>query len=271
MTDSSNQLNLSRALETAVRTPGAIMEAYSAFHNYSIGNQLLALMQCQLRGIPPGPIKTFNGWKERGRFVKKGERALTLCMPITYKNRSTDQDAQPGELDSDDSFRTSFMFRPRWFVISQTDGEDFELPALPEWNAERALTNLNITQVRFIATDGNSQGYAKAREIAINPVAQMPHKTFLHEVAHVELGHTAEADFQDSERTPRNLREVEAEAVALLCCEALNLDGAKYCRGYIQRWLDGDTIPESSAKKIFGAAERILKAGRPAKPDLDQN
>jgi hypothetical protein len=90
----------------------------------------------------------------------------------------------------------------------------------------------------------------------------MPHKTFFHETAHVELGHTAEADFNDSERTPKNLREVEAESVALLCCEALNLDGATFCRGYIQNWLQGDTIPEASAKRIFGAAERILKAGR---------
>ena len=90
----------------------------------------------------------------------------------------------------------------------------------------------------------------------------MPHKTFFHEVAHVELAHTREADFNDSDRTPKNLREVEAESVALLCCEALSLDGATYCRGYIQGWLNGDTIPEASAKKILGAAERILKAGR---------
>jgi len=268
MSDSSNQFNFSQALDTAVRTPGAIMEAYSAFHNFSIGNQLLALIQCHARGLSPGPIKTFKGWQAHGRFVKKGERALILCMPITFKHKSVE--TGPGELDSDDAFTTSFVYKPRWFVISQTDGEEFELPTLPTWNAETALKNLNITQVPFIDTDGNSQGYARLREIAINPVAQVPHKTFFHEVAHVEIGHTAEADFNDSERTPRNLREVEAEAVALLCCEALNLDGAKYCRGYIQGWLNGDSIPESSAKKIFGAAERILKAGRPQSKESDE-
>jgi hypothetical protein len=41
------------------------------------------------------------------------------------------------------------------------------------------------------------------------------------------LGHTSEADFSDTEFTPKNLREVEAEAVAMLCCEALSLDGAE--------------------------------------------
>ena len=139
---------------------------------------------------------------------------------------------------------------------------------MPEWEAERALAALDIEQIAFTDTDGNCQGYAKKRQIAINPVAQLPYKTLFHETAHVILGHTSEADFTDTERTPKNLREVEAEAVALLCCEALNLEGADYCRGYIQNWLcpaigyNGDAIPEKSAQKIFRASDQILRAGR---------
>jgi hypothetical protein len=78
------------------------------------------------------------------------------------------------------------------------------------------------------------------------------------------LGHTSESDFNDSEVTPRNLREIEAEAVALLCCEALSLDGAEYCRGYIQEWLkrgNDSAILEKSAQKILRVADQILKAG----------
>ena len=59
---------------------------------------------------------------------------------------------------------------------------------------------------------------------------------------------------------------MEAEAVGLLCCEALNVEGADYCRGYIQHWLrpgTGEVIPEKSAQKIFRAADQILRAGRP--------
>jgi hypothetical protein len=33
----------------AVTKPGLIMKAYNAFHPYSIGNQILALVQCQMR------------------------------------------------------------------------------------------------------------------------------------------------------------------------------------------------------------------------------
>jgi hypothetical protein len=48
----------------------------------------------------------------------------------------------------------------------------------------------------------------------------------------------------------------------MLLCESLELPGAEFCRGYIQSWMKGDVIPEKSAMKIFGAADRILKAGR---------
>ena len=60
-----------------------------------------------------------------------------------------------------------------------------------------------------------------------------------------------------------------AESVALLCCESLGLEGADYCRGYIQNWFnqgvgfDAGVIPEKSAQKIFRAADQIIRAGRP--------
>jgi antirestriction protein ArdC len=261
-------------LVDAVNKPGLIMEAYSAFHRYSIANQILALVQCHGRGIEPGPINTFPGWQALGRNVKRGERALTLCMPITRHVR--DEEATDNETENRDRTFTSFMYKPRWFVLSQTSGDEFIPPALPEWNAQQALAALDIEQISFTDTDGNCQGYARRRQIAINPVAQLPHKTLLHEAAHVVLGHTTEMDFADTERTPKNLREVEAEAVALLCCEALNLEGAAYCRGYIQNWLypavgfNGAGIPEKSAQKIFHAADQILRAGR-LQPGDDQS
>ena len=241
-------------LTQAVSTPGLVLEAYSAFHQYSIGNQLLALVQCQQRGLTPGPIKTFPGWQALGRCVKRGERALVLCMPITGQRRAADTE--------EDATYTAFIYKPRWFVLAQTEGEEMPTPQIPEFDVARALATLNIERIPFEMMDGNCQGYARRRQVAVNPVAQLPAKTLLHELAHVVLSHTVEADFTDSERTPKNLREVEAEAVALLCCESLGLDGAQYCRGYIQHWLEGDVIPEGSAQKILRAADQILKAGR---------
>jgi hypothetical protein len=261
----------SALLVEAVNKPGLIMDAYSAFWNYSVGNQILALVQCQLRGIQPGPINTFPKWQTLGRVVKRGERALTLCMPLTRKRR--DDESKDSDSSSDEQTFTTFVHRARWFVVSQTIGDELGPTTIPEWDAERALAALSIERIPFDKTDGNVQGFARGSQIAINPVAQLPHKTLFHEMAHVLL-HTSEGDFTDTEQTPKNLREVEAESVALLCCEALDLEGADYARGYIQHWLyegigyDADAIPEKSAQKIFHAADQILRAGRPTKERL---
>jgi hypothetical protein len=32
-------------------------------------------------------------------------------------------------------------------------------------------------------------------------------------------------------------------------------------RGYIQHWLNGEEFPEKSARRVFAAADKILKAG----------
>jgi hypothetical protein len=251
-----NQTKWSELLIQAVSEPGMILKAYSAFHGYSLGNRIAAMFQCAQRAIQPGPINTYPGWLQLNRNVKKGEKAIWLCMPLTRKKKDENGEAQ--------TVATNFMWKPRWFVMSQTDGEPVEPLVSPAWDKGRALAALNITEAEFTHTDGNTQGYARKREVAISPVAAMPHKTLFHELAHIELGHTAELDFNDSDHTPRSLREVEAEAVAMLLCESLELPGVEYSRGYIQGWIDGDVIPEKSAQKIFGAADRILRAGQVA-------
>jgi antirestriction protein ArdC len=254
-------------LDRAVREPGIISQAYSAFHGYSVGNQILAWLQCEQRGIQPGPIATFVGWKEKGRYVRKGEKAIVLCQPITVKRRT--KESEPAADPDQPEVFTRFMFRARWFVLAQTEGAAVDREPLPAWEAARALQTLGITEEPFAMLDGNCQGYARERTISVSPVAAHPHKTRFHEVAHVVLGHTAETaeGLSDEERTPRSLREVEAEAVALLCLEALGLPGAEYARGYVQHWNQergSEPIPERSAQRILKAADQILKAGAPA-------
>jgi antirestriction protein ArdC len=82
-----DQKNWQDLLIEVVNQPGKIMAAYMAFHNYSIGNALLALSQCHQRNLTPGPLNTYKGWQELGRYVRKGEQALTLCMPVSAKKK----------------------------------------------------------------------------------------------------------------------------------------------------------------------------------------
>jgi hypothetical protein len=245
-------------LEHAVNEPGKLSSAYRQFHGYSIGNQLLALAQCLARGIQPGPIATFQRWKELGRHVRKGEKAITLCRPVTVKRTTTADDGTT----EDTTAATWFVYRPQWFVLAQTEGQSLPEPPTPTWDKDRALAALDIQEVAFDALDGNCLGFARERSIAINPINPLPHKTRFHELAHVVLGHTSEGTMNDGELTPRNVREVEAESVALLCLAALDLPGVEFSRGYIQAWWgQGNPIPEKSAQRILKAADQILKAG----------
>ena len=270
MTNSSNQrtdnnsdptVSWAALLEQAVTKPGFIHEAYSRFHNYSLGNQLLALFQCCERGIQPGPIATFPKWKELGRNVKKGEKALTLCMPVTRKR--VQKVSENGVEREEELVFKNFTFKPHWFALAQTEGAEYQPTTIPEWSETLALTTLGIQRIEFTMTNGNTQGYAQpGRKIAISPVAALPHKTLLHELAHIVLGHCDESEISESESTPRDIREVEAEAVAYLCCESLELPGGDFSRGYIQSWSQGQPISERSAQRIFRAADQILRAGR---------
>ena len=251
-------------LQSAVREPGTLSQAYQQFHQYSLGNQLLAMFQCAERNIAPGPINTFPGWKALGRYVRRGETAITLCQPVSAKRRGTktiDTDHGPEAVDDEHTF-TRFIFRRKCFVLSQTEGEDFAESEIPAWDKDHALAALDVQEIPFEHVDGNCLGFARERSVAVNPINPLPHKTRFHELAHVLLGHTTEGEQADSEVTPRSLRECEAESVALLCCAALGLPGVAECRGYIQNWWgQGNPIPERSAQRILKAADAILKAG----------
>ena len=259
-----NGANWSALLKSAISEPGTLSKCYSVFHQYSLGNQLLAMFQCSARGIPLGPIATFPRWKALGRSVQKGQKAIVLCMPCTFKSKQ--EPGESGEQAEAGQVRTGFIYRPNWFALGQTAGAEYVPPPIPDWNKAQALATLDILQEPFAMADGNCQGYAIARKVHVSPIAENPDKTLFHEIAHVVLGHTSEGQCSDSERTPKDAREMEAETVALLCVESLGLPGAAEARGYIQHWYSGPDIPEKSAKRILKAADSILKAGYP-KPE----
>jgi len=70
---------------------------------------------------------------------------------------------------------------------------------------------------------------------------------------------TVDSALSDSEATPRDIKEVEAESVAFILCNILDLPGKDESRGYIQHWLSGQEINEKSAQKIFAAAALLPK------------
>src|SRR5260370_15184239 len=91
-TNTKLELNWGNLLTEAVNKPGKILAAYSLFHNYSLANAMLALIQCEMHGIEPGPINTFPGWKAPGRHVIKAQKAISLVVPLPFnKDREDNQ------------------------------------------------------------------------------------------------------------------------------------------------------------------------------------
>jgi hypothetical protein len=145
-------------------------------------------------------------------------------MPVLpFKRPAQTDDAQDETAEPQTCH--AFRFRAYWFVLAQTEGEETYIPPIPGFDIDAALRALNITRTSFDEMNGNIQGFANGREIAVNPLAALPHKTTFHEIAHIVLAHTTSEKLVDSEHTARNIREVEAESVALICCETLGLDG----------------------------------------------
>src|SRR5439155_6310445 len=98
-TERQTDIQFRQLLEEAVTKPGTLMRAYSLFWNYSLGNQVLALIQANNRGIQLGPIASFNRWKELGRYVKKGQKAIELCMPVTCKRTVKEESTDGADVE----------------------------------------------------------------------------------------------------------------------------------------------------------------------------
>ena len=71
-------------------------------------------------------------------------------MPITRKRRGEESDND--ESNGEGTF-TSFVHKARWFVLSQTEGEDLQPRVTPEWEAKRALAALDIELIAFEGTE----------------------------------------------------------------------------------------------------------------------
>jgi len=260
--------------EQALSVPGTMSKAYSVFHEYSLGNSFLAAMQLTTRNLPISPIASFSRWKELGRMVKKGEKAIALLMPVTVKSTPKDEgenvassSVEESNQSAKNSGRTIFILKNNWFALCQTEGAEYVHEVIiPNWDKAKALSTLGITEHDFSITDGNCQGYAipNKKTISINPLAALPWKTTFHEMAHCLL-HTSEAQMADGEVLQKCIKEAEAESVAYLCCATLELPGLEQSRAYIQDWLEfkeqSEDFQKKSAARIFSAANKILKAG----------
>ena len=256
------KLDWPKLMDEALTAPGNLGNVYSRFHDYSLTNMLLFRMQ----GIHE-PVASYSRWQSLGRHILKGSRAKDVIVPVLIKEPAPEDEPAEGEPLDEKRERVArligFKVVRAVFALSDTEGADLPPAPIPGWDLQKTLDKLGIKEVPFESTDGNLQGYSYGLEFAINPVAVNRDKTVAHELGHIVLGHTM--PHRQGESYHRGLMEFEAEATAYLFMNELGLmddDTASHSRGYIRHWLQDEQPPEQSIRRVFRAAEAILRAGR---------
>jgi hypothetical protein len=237
------------------------------FHNYSPLNSMWMWCQWEVRreNDPTLPEfsqpAAFSAWKDLGRFVRKGEKALSVLAPIIVNDRENiGADGKP------EKKCVGFRLKRRTFDVSQTDGDDLpENPAMPTvltgdadpatWAAlvAHAATLGNRVEVTDDCLPANGD-YNRATNLIRVAASQDPAqqaKTLMHEVAHAHL-HSGESDLSRAEK------EVEAESTAFVLASLLGFDTAAYSVGYVATWASR----EDRGEVLRRTTERVIKTAR---------
>jgi antirestriction protein ArdC len=230
------------------------------FHTYSSNNVMLILSQ-----RPDATrVAGYQTWRTLGRQVRKGERGISILAPVVVRadSRQTDRDAR----EATDERETVVGYKvTHVFDIAQTDGEplpEVDRPALLDGEAPSGLWEALAAQVAgegFTLERGECGGANGLTTWASRTVrvrddvsdAQAV-KTLCHELAHVLLH---EHDLGSC----RGRKEVEAESVAYIVCQAAGLVTERYSLPYVAVWSGGDPAEvRKTAARVLMAARAIL-------------
>ena len=237
--------------------------AMAKFHTYSFGNILLIARQKPTASNVAG-LRT---WNTLGRFVKRGEKGITILAPMVGK-RSPHRDEVSTEIASDNaaderkSITELYGFRAVYvFDISQTEGK--ELPVLTEVQGEvadyrerlRKFVERQKIKLYYSEKIAPAKGFSKGGTVTLLSGMQPAEEfaTLVHEIAH-EMLHWGER----RTLTTKQVRETEAEAVSFVVCQAIGLETGTAAQDYIQLWHGNAELLRESLEAIQGTAAVIL-------------
>ena len=229
-------------------------EVRAAFHRYSSNNCMLIAMQ-----RPDATrVAGFRKWQELGRQVRKGEHAIRILAPHTFK--ATDP-------DTGDEVERIYFRAVAVFDVAQTDGEplpeapcepltgDSHAPMLPR--LERFAASIGWTVES--GDTGNADGWAMPSEQRIRIADSLGEpnrrvRTLVHELIHaLGVGYREYG---------REIAEVLTETAAFVACRSLGLDTAGMSVPYVASWGESDDLDaiKSYADVVDQMARQIEEA-----------
>lgn len=225
------------------------LKTMSRFHHYSFRNVMLIALQ------KPNATHTsgFHTWKKLGRFVKKGEKGITIIAPLVLKKKSVENDDNSSDVSEINGFKAVYVFD-----ISQTDGDK-----LPEFarvqgdptHYQEILNNfisansITLEYSDSLHADGCSSGGKITIRSGLTPAEDFSVK--VHELAHEFLHHTGD-------KLSKTQKETEAEAVAYVVCQSIGLDTNSTFSDYIQLYKGNKETLISSIQRIKNVSGKIL-------------
>lgn len=252
------------------------LNVMAKFPRYSVNNTMLIMMQ-----RPDAQLcQSFTGWKQMDRYVKKGEKGISILAPAPYKiereqtkldekGRTVfDADGEPVKEKVEVTIRAFKVVKT--FDLSQTDGK--ELPTIGPselvGNIEgypkllQALQEISPVPVSFELIDGDAKGFYHLEDKKIVVQDGMSEvqtiKTLLHEMAH-QILHDKD-NVPEAKDISRNGKEVEAESVAYVVCQHYGINTSDYSFSYVAGWSEGKETPElkASLDKIRQTASEFI-------------
>ena len=225
------------------------LKTQSMFHNYSVNNAFLIMMQ------KPNATRVagFQTWKKLERSVLRGEKGISILAPSPYRYEKEvnklDSKTKKPILDANNNILKEKItleglgFRKvTVFDVSQTAGK--ELPSICNELKGESLNSKNIIKtiekisdvpVRYEDIQGGAKGYysRKNNVIALKEGMSMDQtvKTLIHEYAHSQLHNKPESILMD-----RSTQEVQAESVAFIVSNKFGVDTSQYSFEYLASW-----------------------------------
>lgn len=258
------------------------LKVMSHFTHYSVNNTILIAMQT---GGQASMVAGYTAWQKNfGRQVNRGEKAIKIFAPMTYKRKKEvdmiDQETGQPLRNPDGSVRKEIIevtvpsFRvTNVFDISQTSGPP--LPTLVdelEGNVERyqdfvqAIRNISPVPVGFEEMEGMDGYYHQVeKRIAINEDMSETQTmaAMIHELAHAKLHALDPNNLKESAKArgkDQRTMEVEAESIAAVVSSYFGIDTSANSWGYVASWSRNKELPEltASLQVIKDTASEII-------------
>jgi len=239
----------------------------SGFHRYSLSNLFLIWGQCPAFSLAAG----YTQWRKVGRYVKKGSKAIWILAPMVSSKhvlRKIVSDKADDDDDVKDEVEKKYIsgFMPvHVFDVSQTEGDDLDIGnTMVKENGNltvEAVSEAFDIPVEF--SQGIADGSTNGKKITISRRKNKAQEVacYLHEVAHILLGHIKEGE---GVKVSRDVAELQAESVAYIVAQCIGLenDGSKF---YLGNWggSEGKDKLKEHSLKIVSCADKILRKVNP--------